>query len=67
MTTFRGDAVTSEPAPMMIVFDGTRCLGFIIRRGREGFQALNADGNSIGKYHSATKAADEIRREAAGK
>jgi hypothetical protein len=46
---------------MMIVFDGSRCLGFVIRCGREGFEAIDADDRKLGKFPTAARAADEIR------
>jgi hypothetical protein len=53
---------TSTPAPMMIVLDGNRCLGFIIACGREGFEAIDADDRNVGKFRTANEAADAVRR-----
>jgi hypothetical protein len=50
---------------MMIVFDGTRCRGFIIRCGREGFEAIDADDRSLGKFPTAIEAAAAVERAAA--
>jgi hypothetical protein len=55
----------SDAAPMVSVFAGQRCVGFLLRRGREGIEALDSDGRSLGLYASPTEAAAEVERAAA--
>jgi hypothetical protein len=48
-------------APALLsVFDGRRCAGFIINRGRAGFDAFTADEKLIGTYPTQKAAADAI-------
>jgi hypothetical protein len=48
------------------VFDGCRCLGHIINRGREGFEAFDRGDRSLGIFENVKAAAyligAEVRR-----
>jgi hypothetical protein len=54
---------------MLSVYDGQRCLGHIIVRGKRGFEAFDADDNSLGTFSTEHEAADavsmRVREEAA--
>jgi hypothetical protein len=39
-------------APMVSVYDGRRCIGFVLTAGRQGFQAFDADEVAIGLFPS---------------
>jgi hypothetical protein len=39
-------------SPMVSVFDGRDCLGFILSRGKAGFQAITADDRELGLFWS---------------
>jgi hypothetical protein len=52
----------NTPAPLIFVFDGNSCLGFIIACGREVFEAIDADDRNLGKFQNANDAADAVRR-----
>jgi hypothetical protein len=52
----------SDAASMMSVFSGRRCIGFLLRRGREGIEALDSDGRSLGLYGSPIEAAAAVER-----
>ena len=45
---------------MLSVYDGQRCLGHIIVRGKRGFEAFDADDNSLGVFLSDHEAADAV-------
>jgi hypothetical protein len=47
-------------SPMQYVFDGRECLGFILRRGKLGFEALDRDEQSLGLFPSQRDAANAI-------
>ena len=47
---------------MLSVYDGQRCLGHIILRGKRGFEAFDAENNSLGVFPSDHKAADAVTR-----
>jgi hypothetical protein len=49
---------------MLSVYDGQRCLGHIIVRGKRGFEAFDADDNSLGVFPSDHEAADAVSRAA---
>jgi hypothetical protein len=47
----------SDKATLVSVFDGRCCIGFILRRGRAGFEAFNSDQDTIGIFCSEAEAA----------
>jgi hypothetical protein len=49
---------------MLSVTDGTSCVGFVLNRGRDGYEAFNRDGKSIGKFQSQQEAVRAIPRRA---
>jgi hypothetical protein len=51
---------SSKPAPLVSVYDGQQCIGFILARGRSGFEAFTADEKSLGTYTSQRDAAEVI-------
>jgi hypothetical protein len=40
------------------VYDGRRCIGHVIGRGKTGFEAFNQDDKSLGLFLSAKEAAN---------
>jgi hypothetical protein len=49
--------MTKPPAvPLVSVYDGQRCLGFILARGKTGFEAFAADEQSLGLFQSQKEA-----------
>jgi hypothetical protein len=56
---------TPEIKPTMLsVTDGTSCVGFVLNRGRDGYEAFNRDGKPIGKFQSQQEAVRAIPRRA---
>jgi hypothetical protein len=48
-------------APTMLsVYDGRDCIGFILSRGKIGFEALDRDEHSIGIFPTQREAANAI-------
>jgi hypothetical protein len=54
--------MTARPtiAPMVSIYDGRECIGFVIARGRIGFEAFNADLDSLGTFPTQREAANAI-------
>jgi hypothetical protein len=56
-----GRGMSAAPGtPMLSVYDGRACIGFILTRGRLGFEAYNADLNSLGFFQTQRAAANAI-------
>ena len=56
---------TSAPidrAPMLSVCTGQVCIGHILRRGKTGFEAYDADDKLIGSFDSQNAAAAAISK-----
>jgi hypothetical protein len=49
-------------SPMLTVTDGTTCVGFVLSRGRDGFEAFDRDGKTLGKFKSQMEATRAIPR-----
>jgi hypothetical protein len=49
-----------RPAALLSIYAGRTCLGFIIKRGREGFEAFSASERKLGIYKTASAAADVV-------
>jgi hypothetical protein len=47
-------------SPLTYVYDGRHCLGFILARGKSGFEALDRDEQSLGLFPSQRDAANAI-------
>jgi hypothetical protein len=53
---------TPAPRPpcLVSVYDGQRCLGFILARGKSGFEAFDSSDVSLGLHAHMQAAADAI-------
>jgi hypothetical protein len=51
--------------PIVPVFSGKVCLGFVLARGKAGFEALTADERSLGLFPTQHEAAAAIMRRGA--
>jgi len=47
-------------APMSYIYDGRACLGFVLSRGRAGFEAFDHEERSLGLYPVAPAAANAV-------
>jgi hypothetical protein len=52
--------VRAPAPPMVSVYDGQKCLGFIFNRGCRGFEAFDADEHSLGVFRDQRDALDAI-------
>jgi hypothetical protein len=50
---------SSHPA-MVSVYDGTTCIGWVLNRGKAGFEAVDADERIIGLFKTQKQAADVL-------
>lgn len=48
--------------PMLSVYNGKRCVGFIIARGKAGFEAFSAEERSIGTFKTQRAAAAALEQ-----
>ena len=53
---------TAPPASLACVYDGRDCLGFILARGKLGFEAIDRDEQSLGLFQTQREAATAIMR-----
>jgi hypothetical protein len=44
---------------MLSVYDGRECVGFVLARGRRGFEAFTAAETSLGLFETRDAAVDE--------
>jgi hypothetical protein len=49
-------------SPLAYVYNGRECLGFVLARGKLGFEALDREGHSRGLFSTQREAAIEIGR-----
>jgi hypothetical protein len=42
------------------IYDGQRCIGHILHRGKKGWEAFNVDDESIGLFKSPAEAANVL-------
>jgi hypothetical protein len=47
-------------SPLAYVYDGQRCLGHVLGRGKLGFEAFTANEQSIALFATARQAADGL-------
>jgi hypothetical protein len=56
-----------DPSPMLAVYDGQRCRGHLIGRGRSGFDAFDEDDVSLGFFPDQESASIAIWAAADGR
>jgi hypothetical protein len=49
-------------SPLLAVNDGTDCVGFVLARGRDGFESFDRNGKTIGKFKTQQAAMRAIPR-----
>ncbi len=50
----------SEARALVSIFAGQRCIGFILNRGRDGFEAFDVNDRSLGVFPSVKAAAAAV-------
>jgi hypothetical protein len=48
--------MSSAPSPLSYVYDDRECLGFILARGKLGFEAVDRDERSLGLFQTEREA-----------
>jgi hypothetical protein len=52
--------MTAALSPLSYVYDGRQCLGFILRRGKLGFEAIDREEVSLGIFKTPAAAATAV-------
>jgi hypothetical protein len=52
-------------SPLCSVYDGRTCIGFVLSRGKQGFEAVRADDVSLGIFPSQREAIAVLMKEPA--
>jgi hypothetical protein len=52
--------MSSAPSPLSYVYDGRVCRGFVISRGKLGFEAFDREQRSLGLFKTAPEAANAV-------
>jgi hypothetical protein len=47
-------------APLSYIYDGRACLGFVLSRGRAGFEGFNCQERSLGLFKTVAAAANAV-------
>jgi hypothetical protein len=53
-------------ASMVSVYDGRRCIGFVLAAGRDGYRAYDADEIALGSFPNMKDAAAAVSARAIG-
>jgi hypothetical protein len=53
-------SAATSTSPMLSIYDGQRCVGFVYARGRTGFEAFTADQRSLGTFRTQREAATAV-------
>jgi hypothetical protein len=56
----------STTTPLLSVYDGRSCIGFVLARGRRGFEAFTAGEQSLGMFDTRDAAIDECVKQTGG-
>jgi hypothetical protein len=51
--------------PLLAVYNGRTCCGFLLKRGRDGVEAFDSDERSLGIFPDEHQAAAALEAEAA--
>jgi hypothetical protein len=52
--------MSSPPTPLISIYDGRECVGFVISRGKLGYEALDRAERSLDLFPTQREAADAI-------
>jgi hypothetical protein len=56
----------SSVTPMLSVYDGRQCIGFVLARGHRGYEAFTAGERSLGVFSTQAAAVDECIKQTGG-
>jgi hypothetical protein len=55
------EAMMKHPqSPVLSIYSGQNCIGFILKRSKAGFEAFNQNDISLGTFHTDQEAADAV-------
>jgi hypothetical protein len=57
----------TKPSPMVSVFAGKVCIGFVLDRGKAGFEAFHISECTVDMFATQRRAADAIFEQQSGK
>jgi hypothetical protein len=56
--------ITHKPGapsqPLLAIYDGRQCVGFVLGRGLRGYEAFDASEHSLGLFAARAEAADAV-------
>jgi hypothetical protein len=53
-------AASPSSSPLLSIYDGRRCCGWVFARGRAGFEAFTAEQQSLGTFPTQREAATAV-------
>jgi hypothetical protein len=53
-------AAVKQSSSWLAVYDGTRCVGHVIARGKRGYEAFDVDDRSVGMFPTQQEAAGAL-------
>jgi hypothetical protein len=53
-------APVKQSSSWLAVYNGTRCVGHVIARGRRGYEAFDVDDRSVGLFPTPQEAAGAL-------
>jgi hypothetical protein len=51
----------STTSPLLSIYDGQELVGFVLARGRRGYEAFNAGERSLGMFKTQNGAVNKIQ------
>ena len=59
--------IAATPSPMVSVFAGKVCIGFVLDRGKAAFEAFDINECTVDMFATQRRAADAIFEQQSGK
>ena len=53
--------ISNASFPMLSIYDGRQCVGFVLARGRRGYEAFTAGERSLGMFETQDGAINKIQ------
>jgi hypothetical protein len=53
-------SIANSTSPLLSIYDGQRCVGFVFARGKQGFEAFTAEQQSLGTFATQREAATAV-------
>jgi hypothetical protein len=53
--------ISNASFPMLSIYDGRQCVGFVLARGRRGYEAFTAGERSLGVFETQDEAVNKIQ------